>query len=87
MLNYASVEAPEQKQLRFLYLVAGIAALNGLLFGYDTGVISGALLFLKKQFGLSVFLQEVVTSSALAGATIGAGTSGRLSDRFGCRWR
>jgi SP family galactose:H+ symporter-like MFS transporter len=83
MLNYASVEAPGQKQLRFLYLVAGIAALNGLLFGYDTGVISGALPFLKKQFGLSVFLQEVVTSSALAGATIGAGTSGRLSDRFG----
>jgi sugar porter (SP) family MFS transporter len=66
-------------------LIAGTAALCGLLFGYDTGVISGALLFFKKDFMLSPFLQGVVTSSALAGAALGAGFSGRLADRFGRR--
>src|SRR5215468_2547805 len=66
-------------------LIAATAALCGLLFGYDTGVISGALLFLKKDFALSPFLQGVVTSAALAGAAAGAGFSGRLADHFGRR--
>lgn len=66
-------------------LIASVAALCGLLFGYDTGVISGALLFIRKDFLLSPFLQGVVTSAVLAGATLGAGFSGRLADRFGRR--
>jgi MFS transporter, SP family, galactose:H+ symporter len=66
-------------------LIASTAALCGLLFGYDTGVISGALLFLKKDFLLSPFLQGVVTSAVLAGAAAGAGFSGRMADRFGRR--
>src|SRR5258708_3239071 len=70
---------------RSLLLIAATAALCGLLFGYDTGVISGALLFLKKDFALSVFLQGVVTSAVLAGAAAGAGFSGRLTDHFGRR--
>lgn len=68
-----------------LLLIAATAALCGLLFGYDTGVISGALLFLKKDFALSPFLQGGVTSAVLAGAALGAGFSGRLADRFGRR--
>ena len=70
---------------RALLLIAATAALCGLLFGYDTGVISGALLFLKKDFTLSAFQQGVVTSAVLAGAAAGAGYSGRLADRFGRR--
>ncbi len=70
---------------RVVYFLAAIAALNGLLFGYDTGVISGALLFLKPEFGLSALDQEILTSGALAGAALGAGISGRLADRFGRR--
>lgn len=66
-------------------LIAATAALCGLLFGYDTGVISGALLFLKKDFSLSPLLQGVVTSAVLAGAAAGAGFSGRWADRFGRR--
>jgi sugar porter (SP) family MFS transporter len=59
--------------------------LGGLLFGYDTGVISGAVIFIKKDFALSTFPQELVVSMVLAGATIGALSGGKLSDRFGRR--
>jgi sugar porter (SP) family MFS transporter len=61
------------------------AALGGLLFGYDTGVISGAVIFIKKDFALSTFPQELVVSVVLAGAAIGALTGGRLADALGRR--
>ncbi|MGI4955091.1 MAG: sugar porter family MFS transporter [Janthinobacterium lividum] len=66
-------------------LIAATAALGGLLFGYDTGVISGALLFLGKAFHLSHLMLGVVTSIALAGAAGGAACAGLLADRFGRR--
>jgi sugar porter (SP) family MFS transporter len=67
-------------------VVAAITALGGLLFGYDTGVVSGALLFLKKDFGgLSSFQEELVTSLLLVGAVAGALTAGRLADWIGRR--
>ena len=68
-----------------ILIVAAIAALGGLLFGYDTGVISGALLFLGEAFHLSNIMLGVVTSIALAGAAMGAGVTGPLADRFGRR--
>ena len=64
-------------------LISFTAALGGLLFGYDTGVISGALLFLRQTFHLSSLMQGVVTSIALAGAAAGAAGAGGLADRFG----
>jgi SP family galactose:H+ symporter-like MFS transporter len=65
--------------------IAATAALGGLLFGYDTGVISGALLFLRTTFHLSPLMLGVVTSTALGGAAFGAAFAGRLADRFGRR--
>ena len=65
--------------------IAATAALGGLLFGYDTGVISGALLFLRTAFQLSPLMLGVVTSIALGGAAFGAAFAGRLADRFGRR--
>jgi sugar porter (SP) family MFS transporter len=63
-----------------------VTALGGLLFGYDTGVVSGALLFLKNSFGgLSSFQQELVTSLLLVGAAVGAAFAGRIADRIGRR--
>ncbi|UDL94664.1 sugar porter family MFS transporter [Lichenihabitans sp. PAMC28606] len=65
--------------------IAGVAALGGLLFGYDTGVISGALLYIRDLFALSPAMQGLVAAIALAGAAAGAGFAGSLSDRFGRR--
>jgi len=69
----------------FVYVAVGIAALGGLLFGYDTGVISGAILFIKKQFSLSATMEEIVVSAVLVGAVIGAAAGGVLTNRFGRR--
>lgn len=68
-----------------VYAISAFAALAGLLFGYDTGIISGAILFIKKDFYLSNFQVEMVVSAVLLGALIGSGLSGRLTDRFGRR--
>jgi sugar porter (SP) family MFS transporter len=65
--------------------IAATAALGGLLFGYDTGVISGALLFLRTAFHLSPLMLGVVTSTALGGAALGAAFAGRLADHYGRR--
>lgn len=69
----------------FVIVVAAIAAVGGLLFGYDTGVISGAILFIKKQYGLGTTMQEVTVSMVLVGALLGAALGGLLGDRFGRR--
>jgi sugar porter (SP) family MFS transporter len=68
-----------------VYLVAAVAALGGLLFGYDTGVISGAALFIEREYGLSALGIEVVVSSVLVGAVLGAMAGGFLADRLGRR--
>src|SRR6202142_1577521 len=70
---------------RFVYLAAAFAGLGGLLFGYDTGVISGAELFLKNDFTLSTFTLEVIVSGVLAGAAVGALLGGHMADLFGRR--
>ena len=67
----------------YVYAVSAIAAITGLLFGFDTGIISGALLFIEKDFVVSTELKELIVSSVLLGAMISSPLSGRLTDRFG----
>ncbi|XP_058774510.1 inositol transporter 1-like [Vicia villosa] len=66
--------------------LTSVASIGGLLFGYDTGVISGALLYIRDDFpsvGQSHFLQETIVSMAVAGAILGAGIGGWINDQFG----
>ena len=66
-----------------VYFIAAVAAIGGFLFGYDTGVISGALLFLKQSFALNATTQEIAVSAVLVGAIVGAIVAGRLNDALG----
>jgi sugar porter (SP) family MFS transporter len=66
--------------------VAAIAAIGGFLFGYDTGVISGALLYIKRDFHAGPVAQEAIVSVLLIGAAAGALLSGWLADRIGRKY-
>ena len=70
---------------RFVYLATMVSALGGMLFGYDIGVISGAILFIKTAFRLSPGAEEIVVSSVLLGSLVGASAGGVLADRLGRR--
>jgi MFS transporter, SP family, galactose:H+ symporter len=69
----------------FVVAASAIAAVGGILFGFDTGVISGAILFIAKQWSLSHGEIEFATSSVLLGAVLGAIAGGALGDRLGRR--
>ncbi|MEU2553477.1 sugar porter family MFS transporter [Streptomyces sp. NPDC013313] len=64
---------------------AVVIALGGFLFGFDTGVVSGALLYIKRDFGLSAFEQGSVVSVLLIGAMLGAVAAGRMAENLGRR--
>jgi SP family arabinose:H+ symporter-like MFS transporter len=67
-------------------LTAAVAALGGAIFGYDTSVISGAMLFLRRDFNLTDVQLEFAVGIALAGALVGAAFAGYSTDRWGRRW-
>jgi sugar porter (SP) family MFS transporter len=81
-----NADVGEAGRRKFVNTAAAITATGGLLFGYDTGVISGALLFIREDFApLSAFMEGIIVSTLLVGAVVGAISGGPLSDRFGRR--
>ena len=75
---------PKKRIKHFLlYVIASVASLGGLLSGFDTGVISGALLFINDTWPLTTLEQGWVVSSALVGAVVGAAVNGVLADVYG----
>jgi SP family arabinose:H+ symporter-like MFS transporter len=76
-------ESPKRSFSRYAAFYSIIAAIGGFLFGYDTAVISGAIGFIRDRFDLYPAMLGWMVSSLIVGATIGAGLSGILSDRFG----
>ena len=76
-------ELQEQGSWVYLLMVCLVAALGGLLFGYDTAVVSGAIGFLVERFGFSPAWEGWAASCALVGCIIGVIVAGPLSDRLG----
>jgi SP family sugar:H+ symporter-like MFS transporter len=85
MSSQGSSHANEGTRTSFNWLIYIFGALGGLLFGYDTGVIAGALLYINKDLGLTPTLQGVVVSSLLVGAMVGSIVAGPLADAIGRR--
>ncbi|XP_047430790.1 proton myo-inositol cotransporter-like [Mugil cephalus] len=89
--NTGDLERAARKQFQqdvtpgFVYVLAAFSALGGFLFGYDTGVISGAMLLLKRELDLSALWQEVLISSTVAAAALSALLGGFLNGLFGRR--
>lgn len=69
----------------YVYAVSTIAAITGLLLGFDTGIVSGALNFIEKDFAISTELKEIIVSSVLFGAMFASPLSGKLTDLYGRR--
>lgn len=74
-----------QAQLKFIYQCTLVAALGGLLFGYDTAVVAGAIGYIEEKYQLSAAMTGWAASCALIGCMIGAMIAGGLSDKLGRR--
>jgi MFS transporter, SP family, arabinose:H+ symporter len=83
MTSHPPPESSVQGSPAFLAAVCLVASLGGLLFGFDTAVISGTVERVKQQYGLTELLEGWFTSSALVGCILGAAVAGLLGDRFG----
>jgi MFS transporter, SP family, galactose:H+ symporter len=77
--------AHSQRATLYITLIAAVAALGGLLFGFDTGVIAGAMLFIVPEFHLGPGQQGLVVSAVTFGALFGALAGGTSADRLGRR--
>lgn len=73
----------KRKFTNYSLFVSCVAAIGGILFGYNTSVISGVLLFISRDFHLSTIEQELIVSTLLIGALIGALAGGVIADHFG----
>lgn len=73
----------QQTGARYVAMLSGVAALGGLLFGYDTAVIAGAIGFLRSHFVLDAATTGWAASCALLGCLAGAGIAGLIADRLG----
>lgn len=67
----------------FIIMSIIISSVGGIIFGYDTGIIGGAIVFIGKQFHITDFMQGIIVSMSLLGAMIGALLAGPLADKYG----
>ena len=69
----------------FVYVLAAISAIGGFLFGYDTGVVSGAMIKVRVKFSLDSTMQEAIVSATIGAAAVAAAAAGPLTDGIGRR--
>src|SRR5579885_3256604 len=67
----------------YVYKATIVASVGGLLFGYDTAVVAGAIGFIEKAYSLSPTMKGWIASCALIGCVVGAMFAGSLSDKIG----
>lgn len=82
-MNSSPSQLSKQSQMRYVIMVSVVAAIGGLLFGYDTAVIAGAIGSIQTKFELSPALTGWAASSAIWGCIVGVILAGILSDKFG----
>jgi sugar porter (SP) family MFS transporter len=81
----AEVGEAKAQSLSYVVLLAATTAISGFLFGFDTAVINGVLLLLRRQFALSNLQTEIAASSLLVGCLLGAAGASIIGDRYGRR--
>lgn len=86
MTTREATRAALRETPRYTYLVAAVAAIGGMLFGYDIGVISGAENLLKASFHLSSGTEELAVAAVLIGAVAGGVIGGPAANRFSRRY-
>src|SRR5690349_18980499 len=91
MAEPAKVIFPESFQQnkinkRFIAMVSAVAALGGLLFGFDTAIISGTIPYISAYFKLNEYMLGWSVSAILIGCAIGALLAGTLADKYGRRF-
>lgn len=77
--------APRARSNIYVFFLASVVAISGFLFGFNTAVINGVLLFLQGQFALTNLQTEAATSALLLGCLLGAAGASLVGDRFGRR--
>ena len=81
----AARETKREGSMKYVVILALSAGMAGLLYGYDTVSISGAIEFLAVHYNLSAAMQGLVISSIMIGGVLGVGVSGFLADKIGRR--
>ena len=83
VLSDSEIDGAGGQSLGYVFLLSAITAISGFLFGYNTAVINGVLLFLRRQFATSDLQAEIATSAVLVGALLGAAGASMVGDRYG----
>ena len=79
----ADASGAKAQSMVYVVVLATVTAISGFLFGFDTAVINGVLLLLRRQFALSNLQTEIAASSLLLGCLLGAAGASMVGDRYG----
>src|SRR5690606_27739907 len=85
-MDYMISRDESHYNVRFILLVSIVAALGGLLFGFDTAIISGTIPYITTYFNLGAYQLGWAVSSIIAGCVLGAAVAGKLAEAYGRRF-